>query len=90
MSLVYYLSFQKAIATLMSNDCSSDIVEIENCGPTTWQHLRCMVEGLGIADSQRKEGLGMEERLEDSTRLVGPVAIISGARSLASKQMLYK
>ena len=61
---------------------SSDIVEIEDCGPTTWQHLRCMVEGLGIADSQRKEGLGVEECLEDRSRLVGPVAIDLRAESL--------
>ena len=41
-----------------------------------------MVEGLGIADSQRKEGLGVEECLEDRSRLVGPVAIDLRAESL--------
>ena len=41
-----------------------------------------MVEGLGIEDGERKECLGVEECLEDRSRLVGPVAIDLRAESL--------
>ena len=49
----------------MPDDCSADVIQIEDCSPATWHHLRRVTERLGILRSQSEERFGVEERLAD-------------------------